>query len=219
MSLENNLNKIKSKIEISAKKSGRSASDIEILAVTKTWPAEKVRQAYALGLRHFGENYIQEALPKLNELSDLKDINWHFIGHLQSNKIKNILGKFKYIHSVDRPSLIQELNKKLVEPQDILLEVQFIKEEQKSGAVLEDVPKLLDLIQSTKKLRLCGLMVMPPLKASENEKRRIFSKARQLASSHSLSVLSMGTSDDFELAIEEGSTLVRLGTVLFGERT
>jgi pyridoxal phosphate enzyme (YggS family) len=199
---------------------------VKLVAVTKTWSAETVRQGCQAGLRHFGENYVQEALPKLEELKDLSNIHWHYIGALQSNKAKMVVNKFELIHSVDRLNLIHELDRRATAPQAILLEVQFVPEQSKSGALLSQVPELIEWVQKSQHLRLRGLMVMPPIDMQESDRCQLFSEVQkkrnewsQLVSApHSLQELSMGTSVDFELAIESGATLVRLGTSIFGER-
>jgi len=227
MSLEQRLDSVLQRVERAAKKSGRTPGDVTLVAVTKTWSPDVVRSAYNLGLRHFGENYLQEAQKKMAELSGLSDIRWHFVGHLQSNKIKSMVGQFHLIHSVDRESVIAEMAKRSKVPFQILLEVQFVPEAQKSGAQLKDVPKLLEQIQNCQGVQLHGLMVMPPQGLSADESRAVFAQVREsalrwqkddLSAPHHLHQLSMGTSDDFEVAVEMGSTLIRLGTVLFGER-
>ncbi len=239
--LKKNLKLLSSRIAVAAKKSGRDASEITLLAVTKKVEALRVREAYALGVRHFAENYVQEALRKQQALEDY-EIDWHFIGHIQSNKVKELAGRFALIHSVDREKLIHELENKSAgfkaapksaeKPlprfkQKILIEVNLAGEVSKCGCRPEDLPHLIELTQKQKHLQLAGLMFMPPLDLTETEQRRFYENARELreqmqreiSKPHSLVELSMGTSHDFEIAIEAGATIVRLGTVIFGERT
>lgn len=232
--LKENLEKIESNISAAAKASGRQRKDITLLAVTKTWPAKNVKDAHALGLRQFGENYVQEYLQKKKEITDLnlQNLEWHFIGHLQSNKVKNIVGEFSYIHSVDRMSLAKEISLRAAmssasaSPQKILIEVNVANEESKSGLSISQLPSFLDEIQNLPALIVCGLMVMPPILTSAADVRHYFDLIRderdrwtsRLSAPHSLVELSMGTSHDYVLAIESGATMVRLGTVLFGER-
>lgn len=227
MSLENRLSDIQNRISRAAKKSNRSEKSVQIVAVSKTWPVEIIREVAKLGIQTFAENYVQEALPKLNQLQNIQNIHWHFIGALQSNKVKSIVGKFALIQSVDRLSLVEELQKRCTSPQKILMEVQVLPEAQKSGVSIKNAPKLIEKIQTCDKLILQGLMLMPPLESSIDVKHKAFERAQKLTfeweklidKPHSLKELSMGTSQDFEIAIEHGSTMVRLGTILFGERT
>jgi PLP dependent protein len=226
MLLVDRIKEIQNRISQAAQSSGRDPQSVKLVAVTKTWPAENIRLAYQAGLRHFGENYVQEALPKLEELQALSDVHWHYIGALQSNKAKMVVNKFELIHSVDRLSLIQELDRRARAPQAILLEVQFVPEQSKSGADLLEVPELIEQVQKSQHLRLQGLMVMPPVEMQEQDRRQLFSDvakkrrewSRLVSAPHNLHELSMGTSVDFELAIESGATLVRLGASIFGER-
>ena len=223
---------VKNHMAEAARVSGRRVEDITLLAVTKTWPAETVRSGYQLGIRHFGENYVQESLAKMDELTDLEKVSWHMIGHLQSNKVKSLVGRFDLIHSVDRLSLAQEISKrtdqdeKTKEPQKILIEVNIANEPSKSGVHVDGLPAFLEEVQKLKWVTICGLMVMPPLDATSEEAKRYFDLIRderdrllsRLSAPHSLVELSMGTSHDYKEAIEAGATIVRLGTVLFGER-
>lgn len=225
MSLATQLAAIGEKISNAAIKSGRRPADVKLVAVTKTFSSDVIRRAHALGLRDFAENYVQEAIPKMDDLRDL-DLRWHFIGHLQSNKAKIIADQFALIHSVDREKIAAVISEHSSTPQDVLVEVNLAQETSKSGCSPEALPSLLDSIQGLKNLKLSGLMFMPPLDLAPREQQRFFSQARelrdQMASSvstpHSLIELSMGTSHDFEVAIAEGATVVRLGTALFGAR-
>lgn len=212
------------KILEAANKSGRIASDITIVAVTKLKSAQLIREAYGVGLRHFGENYIQEAQKKREELLDL-NATWHFIGHLQRNKVKYIVGDYEYIHSVDRLSLAQEISKKS-DSQKIFIQVNLSGEASKSGVAPEEGARLIEKIQDLKGLQISGLMTMPPLTDKPEETRKYFAQLKNLqetwaqciSSPHHLDHLSMGTSHDFHVAVEEGATMVRLGTVLLGKR-
>jgi PLP dependent protein len=216
------LARIEQQVSEACHRSGRARDSVKILAVTKTWPPSVVRDAHALGLHRFAENYVQEALPKMSEVKDLAQCEWHFIGNLQSNKVKDIEGRFSLIHSVDRESVLREMEKRLSAVQDVLIEVQMVPEPQKSGLSIQDVPRFLQTLQKVPRVRLRGLMIMPP----PGQSRAAFAKAQNLAqiwtselsAPHSLDELSMGTSDDFVSAIECGATLIRLGTVLFGSR-
>lgn len=201
-----------------------------LLAVSKLQTPEKIRKLYHHGQRDFGENYVQEALEKQELLADLPDTRWHLIGHLQKNKAKHVVGKFVLIHSVDSLDLAKALSHHCQQKhltQDILIQVNLAMEASKSGftrdSVIAQWPELIKLPQ----LRICGLMTMPPLTETGAEARPYFRELRQLKEElmkqtdvrhHPLRELSMGTSHDYLVAIEEGATIVRLGTILFGER-
>lgn len=224
-----NLKKVNEKIAQAAQASGRFANDIKLVAVTKKIPVEHIRVAYNLGIKSFAENYVQEAILKQSALSDLK-IDWHFIGRVQTNKIKILATRFSLIHSVDREKIITGLagQKPTGVPtlQDILLEVNLAGEASKGGCAPVELPHLIECIQKQSNMRLCGLMFMPPLHLEERERQTYYLSARKLRDKmqtvvsppHSLVALSMGTSHDFEMAIREGATIIRLGTVLFGSR-
>lgn len=227
MSLENNIALVCQKISEAAIRAGRDPKSIELIAISKTFPSEKIAEAQKCGIRSFGENYVQEALDKMEKLQDA-DIEWHFVGHLQSKKVKSCVGRFTLLHSLDSQSVVQELQKRVPDGdcQRVLVQVQFVPEETKSGVLPADVPEFLAQVQKTTKVRLEGLMVMPPLDMPISEKRSLFRRVKQkqeewkslVKAPHKLDVLSMGTTHDFELAIEEGSTMVRIGSALFGER-
>ncbi|WP_374077381.1 YggS family pyridoxal phosphate-dependent enzyme [Bdellovibrio bacteriovorus] len=208
----------------------QSCAPAEILAVSKLQSEEKIRELYHEGQRHFGENYVQEALEKIEHLQDLKDIQWHLIGHLQKNKAKLVVGKFALIHSVDSLELAETLSRqcesKKVE-QNILIQVNLAHEETKSGFDKESLLKGWKSLTALPHLNIFGLMTMPPLTEEGQEVRLYFRELRELKDSltsqtdlkrHPLTELSMGTSHDFKVAVEEGATIVRLGTILFGER-
>ena len=200
---------------------------VQLLGVSKGMPADTIRQASSLGIRSFGENYVQEWKLKAEELKD-QVIDWHFIGHLQTNKAKEVVGKVSLIHSVDRISLAETINKLSLSnqsQQDILIEVNLAGEESKSGASIKDVPALLESMSNLAGLRIRGMMVMPPFSEDSElsrpyflQARRSFEDWRKLVNEDHWTVLSMGTSQDFHVALEEGSNLIRVGTALFGPR-
>ena len=207
---------------------GRSPDEIKLVAVSKTKPVESIQQALDAGLKRFGENYIQEARDKYDRLS-ASSIQWHFIGHLQSNKAKYAVRMFDLIHSVDSEKLAVALNKQAAgigKLQPILVQVNISREFSKFGALREDAVKLVEKISTLENLSLKGLMTLPPFFNSPEKVRPYFKDLRELAAHiHSLSIpgismneLSMGMTGDFETAIEEGATLVRVGTAIFGER-
>jgi pyridoxal phosphate enzyme (YggS family) len=197
---------------------------VRIVAVTKTHGAEVVRQAFAAGLRDVGENRVQEALPKQEALPDVP-LDWHLIGTLQRNKARQVVGRFALIHSVDRDELAMELNHRVGsgEPQRVLIQVNCSGEPQKGGVAPDGLLSLLDRCQRLERLEVAGLMTMSALTDDPKEQRRAFRQLRELRDGaerqgHRLTELSMGMSGDFPIAVEEGATLVRLGTILFGER-
>jgi len=190
-----------------------------LIGVTKTHPPEQIMPYYNLGMRDFGENKAQEAFPKIEVLP--KDINWHFIGHLQSNKVREAVGKFKLIHSVDSVKLLEKINSRAKELgiiQDVLLEVNISKEKSKFGLEPSEIKGVLEKARSLSNVRVLGLMTMAPYNSSESEQHKIFSSLRDLARSLALPELSMGMSNDFEIAVKDGATMVRIGTALFGPR-
>lgn len=200
-------------------------SKAEILAVSKLQPAEKIRTLYQLGQKKFAENYVQEAISKQIELKDL-DIEWHFIGSLQTNKVKFVVGQFALIHSVDSLKLAQAIDKhagKNKIKQKILLQVNLAAEETKGGFSKQELEINFQSLCEMKNIEITGLMTMPPLFEDAEKARPYFRQLRQLrdklkTSSTPLGVLSMGTSSDYLVAASENSSIVRLGTILFGER-
>jgi hypothetical protein len=198
----------------------------EILAVSKFQPVEKIRELYIQGQRQFAENYAQEAIDKQIQLQDLKDLVWHFIGHLQKNKVKMIVGKFSLIHSVDSLELAQTIDRKAGERQiiqDILVQLNLAEEETKGGFNENDFAQQAAELAKLKSIRVKGLMTMPPLFENPEMARPFFKKLSNMRDQFSsllpdLKILSMGTSSDYLVAAQEGASLVRLGTVLFGER-
>lgn len=209
------LQKIRSEIEKIAKN-----PKAQLLAVSKLQTQIKIRSAFSEGQIYFGENYVQESLQKQEELKDL-NIHWHFIGHLQKNKVKQIVGKFDLIHSVDSLELAQKISTeaaKLNITQKILLQVNLAGEESKGGFSNIQITQVIHQIQSLPNLELSGLMTMPPLTENPEDVRPYFKQLKVLGDKFHLTELSMGTSSDYKVALEEGATWVRLGTVVFGER-
>ena len=215
--LAQRLAEVRLRIARAADRSRRDAAQIMLLAVTKVFPAQVIADAYELGLREFGENYVQEFEAKLPELSDLAGARFHLIGHLQSNKSGRAAEIFHCIQTVDSPKLARRLNE-TGKALDILLEVKLSPEQAKAGAAPEQLPDLIAAVRECANLRLLGLMTMPPWSADQEESRPYFRRLRELAGQHGLPQLSMGMSQDLEAAIEEGATIVRVGTALFGKR-
>lgn len=211
------LEKVEERITKAAGRAGRKRSEITLVAVTKKFPAEVIRKAYDLGLRIFGENYVQEFETKHPALAGLKDAEFHLIGHLQSNKARPASELFQAIETVDSEKLARRLNdagRKL----EVMIEVKLSEEESKAGADPAALPALIDAIRACPNLQLTGLMTMPPWNDDPEATRPYFRRLAQLARQHGLGKLSMGMSHDLEAAIEEGATHVRVGTALFGPR-
>ncbi len=209
------------RISHAVEKSGRQRADITLVAVSKKFSASALRSAYEAGLRYFGENYVQEFALKRPELEDLAGAGYHLIGHLQSNKARLAVSLFQTIHTVDSAKLLQKLDAAAVEagkPLDALIEVKLSGEETKAGAPETDIPAILEAAALCAKVRVTGLMTMPPWSTDGEGARPYFQRLAVLARQYRLSQLSMGMSNDFEVAIEEGATLIRVGTALFGPR-
>jgi pyridoxal phosphate enzyme (YggS family) len=211
------LTAVRERIARAAERARSDPAGILLLAVTKVFPAEILREAYDLGLRDFGENYVQEFEDKAPLLSDLKDARYHLIGHLQSNKSKKAAELFQVIQTVDSAKLARRLNES-PRSLDVMLEVKLSTEDAKSGAAPAELPELISAVRACGNLRLLGLMTMPPWSDDPEASRGYFRGLRELAEQHGLAQLSMGMSHDLETAIEEGSTCVRVGTALFGKR-
>jgi pyridoxal phosphate enzyme (YggS family) len=208
---------VRARIERAAGRARRDPARILLLAVTKIFPAEAIRDAYALGLREFGENYVQEFEGKAPSVGDLAGARFHLIGHLQSNKAAKAAELFQTIQTVDSAKLARRLNE-AGRPLDVMLEVKLSEEEAKSGTDPDGVPALIQAVRACPNLHLRGLMTMPPWSEDPEAPREYFCTLRELAAEHGLDELSMGMSNDLETAIEEGSTCVRVGTALFGPR-
>ena len=223
--IENNLNQTQGEIERAADRYQRQSSDICLLAVSKRKPIEDIREAYRCGQKNFGENYLQEAQQKIQELADL-NICWHFIGAIQSNKTRVIAEHFDWVHCVDRLKIAKRLSEQrpdTLPPLNICIQVNVDLEESKAGIPLEEVPALSQQISQLPNIRLRGLMTIPARDSNIEAQREPFAKLRQAfeqmqSNGIDCDTLSMGMSHDIEAAIAEGSTLVRIGTAIFGER-
>jgi len=225
--VSDNLKRVREKIENAASRAGRNPKDIQLVAVSKTVDAKRIREAIEAGATIFGENYIQEAREKIKELGH--EVRWDFIGHLQRNKVNHAVDLCEMIHTVDRLSLAQEINRvaeKKNKKTRVLVQVNISGEEAKSGINPGGVTSLVSEIASMGNLSLEGLMTMPPFFDDPEKTRPYFTALRKLrdkilvenSGDSALKELSMGMSGDFEVAIEEGSTAVRIGTAIFGER-
>lgn len=225
--LKENLAQVEKNIEAACKKAGRDRSEVTLVAVSKTKPISMLQEIYDEGIRDFGENKVQEIEAKYPELP--KDIRWHMIGHLQRNKVKHVIDKACLIHSVDSYRLAEEINiqakkKNLVIP--ILVEVNIADEESKFGISKEDAMELVKQISELENLRIQGLMTIAPFVEDPEENRTYFRGIKQLSvdiaskniDNVSMNVLSMGMTGDYMVAIEEGATIVRVGTGIFGAR-
>ncbi|NNG13757.1 MAG: YggS family pyridoxal phosphate-dependent enzyme [Gammaproteobacteria bacterium] len=219
------LQTIKQRIEQTEIACAREPGSVQLLAVSKTRPAEDVRQAHAAGQQAFGENYLQDALPKIAELADL-GLEWHFIGAIQSNKTRDIAQHFDWVHTVERDKIARRLNEQRPEraaPLNICLQVNISREESKAGVSPDEVLPLARAISGLPKLRLRGLMAIPAATDNVEAQRAAFRALREcqqqlIDEGFELDTLSMGMSDDLEAAIAEGSTMVRIGTAIFGPR-
>lgn len=215
--LAHNLDVVRERIERAAERARRNPADVLLLAVTKIFPASAIRQGYDLGLRDFGENYVQEFEGKAPETANLDGARFHLIGHLQSNKSKKAAELFQVIQTVDSARLAARLNE-AGRALDVMLEVKLSEEQAKSGADPAALTELIAAVRGCANLRLLGLMTMPPWSDDPEAARPYFRRLRELAGQHGMAQLSMGMSHDIETAIEEGSTCVRVGTALFGKR-
>jgi pyridoxal phosphate enzyme (YggS family) len=226
LSLQERIEQVKNRIEAAAVRSGRRPGDINVIAVTKYVSLETTKEALDLGLKHIGENRWQDAQPKWEELHERG--TWHFIGHLQTNKVKDVVGKFAYIHSLDRPSLAAEIDKKagaLGIVQNCFIQVNVSGEQTKYGLPPEELAAFADKLRGLQHIRVAGLMTMAPLESEAEATRPVFRGLRELRDElnrsgtlgYEAEHLSMGMSGDFEVAIEEGATWIRLGTVLVGK--
>ncbi len=208
---------VEDRIAAAAARAGRARSEITLIAVTKKFSAAVVREAYELGLRKFGENYVQEFETKQPALADLADAEFHLIGHLQSNKARVAADLFRVIQTVDSEKLARRLDS-MGRKIEVMIEVKLSEEESKVGAAPESVDGLISAIRGCPNLLLTGLMTMPPWSDDPEQTRPYFRRLAELARKYSLPKLSMGMSHDLEAAIEEGATHVRIGTALFGPR-
>jgi PLP dependent protein len=227
MSIADNLKTVMDRIASAARRAGRDPSSVRLVVVTKTVDVESIRQAVAAGASVLGENRVQEAREKIEKLGSLA--RWHLIGHLQTNKAKYAVKLFDLIHSVDNLELARELDKqaaKIGKIQDVLIEVSIAGEAAKAGVAMQEVTTLVREAVKLKNISIKGLMTMPPYSEDPENSRPFFRKLRELAGTItkenipgvSINKLSMGMSGDFEVAVEEGATMVRVGTAIFGER-
>ncbi len=225
MSIAARLAQVHERIAQAAGASGRSASDVKLIAVSKTKPPEAIREAYACGQRAFGENYAQELVAKAEALADLADIEWHFIGHLQTNKAKFAAKFAQVVHTVDSSVLARELGKRAARerstPLLVLIEVNVGREPQKAGATPSEIEEVMAAVRAERSLTLRGLMTVPPA-GDAVAARRVFETLALLRNLHggigALPELSMGMSDDLEVAVASGASYVRVGRALFGDR-
>jgi pyridoxal phosphate enzyme (YggS family) len=212
---------IRARVDAACARANRSPSDVTIIAVSKTHPAASVREAAAAGATDFGENYVQELVGKR---ADCGDVRWHFIGRLQSNKAKLVAGQVALVHAVESESLARELGKRAAQVQPVLLSINAAGEDTKGGVTLEAAEAVAHAVAATPNVRLDGLMTMPPPADDPEASRPYFEAVHELrdrlaaALGQPLPVLSMGMSDDFEVAIACGATHVRIGTAIFGPR-
>jgi hypothetical protein len=216
--LADRLAEVQERLARACQKAGRRREDVLLLAVTKVFPAAAIEEAYSLGMREFGENYVQEFEGKYPQVGGLKGARFHLIGHLQSNKSRRAAELFDCIHTIDSPKLARRIDEASSATKDVFLEVKLSEEESKHGCAERDLPALVEAVRQLPRLRLRGLMTMPPWDEDAEKARPYFARLRELAEQFGLRELSMGMSNDLEVAIEEGSTLVRLGTALFGSR-
>jgi PLP dependent protein len=215
--LTDRFREVEDRIQRAAARAGRRREDITIVAITKKFPAETIREAYQLGIRHFGENYLQEFEGKAPEVADLVEATFHFVGHLQSNKARRAAELFQVIQTIDSERIARRLNE-FGSFKEVMLEVKLSGETAKSGAAPATLPALCEAVRGCPNLRLTGLMTMPPWSDDAEESRPYFQRLRLLAQELGLKSLSMGMSHDLEVAIEEGATHLRIGTALFGPR-
>jgi len=235
INIKNNIDKIKAQIQQACQKSNRLTSlakspthtlPVSLLAVSKTKPSTLIEQAYITGQHDFGENYLQEAIEKIAELAHLPQLNWHFIGPIQSNKTKQIASNFSWVHSVDREKIALRLNQHIQDdnrhstPLNVCLQVNISNEDSKSGVAIEEVLSLANTVNNCDKLILRGLMAVPEKNADKNDyekMQRLFVQLKKIYPS--VDTLSLGMSNDLDQAVAHGSTMVRIGTAIFGART
>jgi pyridoxal phosphate enzyme (YggS family) len=217
--------KVRERIASAAARAGRSERSVRLVAVAKRHPAAAVRAAHGLGMRAFGENYAQELVAKAAEVTPLDGIEWHLIGHLQSNKARHVAPIIAMIHTIDSPSVAIELGKRASKLGRIiraLIEVNVGHDPAKTGCAPDELAAIIDAVRATGALELSGLMTMPPYSDDAEASRPFFAALRELQARHGgpgvLPELSMGMSHDLEAAIAEGATIVRVGTAIFGER-
>lgn len=219
--LASRLQAVEARIQSALEKSGRKRTEITLVAVSKKFSAQRMREAYQAGLREFGENYVQEFADKRPELQDLSEARFHLIGHLQSNKARSAAELFQVVETVDSSKLLNRLDaaaRERDEKLEVLLEVKLSAEENKTGSRPEEIAALLEAAARCPSVRVSGLMTMPPWSEDPEHSRPYFQQLAALGRRFRLSRLSMGMSGDFEVAIQEGATIIRVGTALFGPR-
>jgi PLP dependent protein len=228
MELEDNIARVRERIATACRRAGRTPESIKLVAVSKTVPSPLIRRAYEAGVHDFGENRVQEAVDKRAALSDLAAV-WHLIGHLQTNKAKSARELFQWVHSVDSVRVAQKLDQGALRREDrlpVLIQIRLGDEPTKSGVQESEAVRLAEQVSMLGTLELRGLMVLPPYFADAEQARPFFRRLREVARTVesaglpnvAMQELSMGMSHDFEVAIEEGATIVRVGTAIFGER-
>lgn len=225
--LAENLQEVERNIQEACKKANRSRDEVTLIAVSKTKPISMLKEIYDLGVRNFGENKVQELCEKHPQMPE--DLNWHLIGHLQRNKVKNIIDKATLIHSVDSIRLAETIEKEAAKKDlivDILMEVNVAEEESKFGLKVEEVIPAIETIATFPHIRIRGLMTIAPFVENPEENRSIFARLQKLSvdirskniDNVNVDILSMGMTNDYQVAIEEGATMVRVGTGIFGAR-
>lgn len=226
--IKENLEEVREKIRQACQKSGRREEDVTLISVSKTKPVEVLREAYEAGSRDFGENRVQEIMEKYGQMPE--DVRWHMIGHLQKNKVRQVIDKAVLIHSVDTVELAEQIEKDAAKRDltvDILLEVNVAEEESKFGFRTEEVEAAVMKIKEFPHVHIKGLMTIAPFVSNSEDNREVFKKLYQLyvdirsknIDNVNMSVLSMGMTGDYEVAVEEGATMIRVGTGIFGART
>lgn len=224
MSIRENIEKVKENIYDALRSAGRDENEVELVAVSKKVSAERIKEAMECGLESFGENYVQEFREKKGILTNVK---WHFIGQLQSNKVKYIFRDISMLHSLDRLSLAAELHKRLSAESlklKVLVQINIGREPQKGGVVPEETERFLSELGAYESLDVCGLMCMPPFSNTKDETARDFAATKKifddmLGAGFNMRYLSMGMSNDYEDAIKQGANIVRVGSAIFGDRT
>ena len=226
--IKENLEEVREKIHQACQRSGRREEDVTLISVSKTKPVEMLREAYEAGSRDFGENRVQEIMEKYGQMPE--DVRWHMIGHLQKNKVRQVIDKAVLIHSVDTVELAEQIEKDAAKRDltvDILLEVNVAEEESKFGFRTEEVEAAVMKIKEFPHVHIKGLMTIAPFVSNSEDNREVFKKLYQLyvdirsknIDNVNMSVLSMGMTGDYEVAVEEGATMIRVGTGIFGART
>ena len=223
------LEDVEDRIRSACNRAGRDRDAVTLIAVSKTHPTEAIERLYEQGVRAFGASYVQEWEEKVGQVPD--DIDWHFVGHLQSNKARDVVDRMAFIHSVDRRSVMKQLNKRTESTVDVLLQINIAGQESKSGVEPDELSALIDTAEDYPNLNIRGLMTLPPHADDPEDNRDFFRRMRALFDDASTLLeqsavhdvagfdhLSMGMTNDFEVAIEEGATMIRLGTALFGPR-